>query len=70
VLAPTATPREIVVRLNNELVHIMQSQDMRARLAAMGIEPLTSTPEEFGDFIKAEATKWAKVVKESGAKVD
>jgi len=70
VLAPAATPREIVVRLNNELVRIMQSQDMRTRLATMGIEPLTSTPEGFGDFIKAEATKWAKVVKESGAKVD
>jgi tripartite-type tricarboxylate transporter receptor subunit TctC len=48
----------------------MQSPDMRERLAGMGIEPLTSTPGEFGDFIKAEAAKWAKVVKAAGARAE
>jgi tripartite-type tricarboxylate transporter receptor subunit TctC len=70
VLAPAGTPREIVARLNAELTRLMQSQDMRDRLATMGIEPMTSTPGEFGDFLKAEIAKWAKVVKESGAKVE
>jgi tripartite-type tricarboxylate transporter receptor subunit TctC len=70
VLAPAGTPREIVARLNAELTRLMQSQDMRDRLATMGIEPMTSTPGEFGDFLKAEIAKWAKVVKESAAKVE
>ena len=63
-------PREIVTRLSTELTKIMQSPDMRERLAGMGIEPLTSTPGEFGDFIKAEAAKWAKVVKAAGARAE
>ncbi len=70
VLAPAGTPRDIVARLNGELTKLMQTSDMRERLAAMGIEPLTSTPEQFGAFIKTEAAKWAKVVKASGAQVD
>ena len=70
VLAPAGTPREIVLRLNAELARIMQSSDMRERLATMGIQPLASTPGEFGDFLKTEIAKWAKVVKESGAKVE
>lgn len=70
VLAPAGVPREIVARLNAELTKIMQSPDMRERLAGMGIEPLTSTPGEFGDFIKAEAAKWAKVVKAAGARAE
>ena len=70
VLAPAGVPREIVARLNAELTKIMQSPDMRERLAGMGIEPLASTPGEFGDFIKAEAAKWAKVVKAAGARAE
>ena len=70
VLAPAGVPREIVARLNAELTKIMQSSDMRERLAGMGIEPLTSTPGEFGDFIQAEAAKWAKVVKAAGARAE
>lgn len=70
VLAPAGVPREIVARLNGELTKIMQSADMRERLAGMGIEPLRSTPGEFGDFIKAEVAKWADVVKASGARAE
>jgi len=70
VLAPAGVPREIVARLNAELTKIMQSPDMRERLAGMGIEPLTSTPAEFGDFIKTEAAKWANVVKAAGARAE
>jgi len=70
VLAPAGTPGEIVARLNVELNRLMQSKEMRDRLATMGIEPMTSTSAEFGEFLKAEIAKWAKVVKESGAKVE
>lgn len=70
VLAPAGVPREIVARLNAELTKIMRASDMRDRLATMGIQPLTSTPGEFGDFFKAEVVKWGKVVREAGARVE
>ena len=70
VLAPAGVPRDIVARLSAELTKMMQAGDMRDRLAAMGIQPLTSTPEQFGEFLKAEVAKWGAVVRESGARVD
>jgi tripartite-type tricarboxylate transporter receptor subunit TctC len=70
VLAPAGLPREVLARLSAELAKMMQAGEMRARLATMGIQPLTSTPEQFGEFFRAEVTKWAAVVKESGARAD
>jgi tripartite-type tricarboxylate transporter receptor subunit TctC len=70
VLAPAATPRPIVGRLNGELVKIMHAADVRERLAATGTEPLTSTPEEFAAYIRREMTKWGEVVRKAGVKVD
>jgi tripartite-type tricarboxylate transporter receptor subunit TctC len=70
VLAPAATPREAVIRLNAEFARMMQAGEMRERLAAMGIQPLSSTPERFGEFLRAEVARWSVVVKESGARAD
>jgi tripartite-type tricarboxylate transporter receptor subunit TctC len=70
VLAPAGTPRPIVGRLNAELVHIMHAPDLQERLASTGTEPRTSTPEEFGDYIRQEMAKWAKVVREAGLKAE
>ena len=70
VLAPAGVPREVVARLNAEFTRMMQAGEMRERLATMGIVPLTSTPEQFGEFLKAEIAKWAAVIKESGARAD
>jgi tripartite-type tricarboxylate transporter receptor subunit TctC len=70
VLVPAKTPREIVARLNAEIVRIMQLPAVKERLAAQGAETFTSTPEKFAGYIKAETEKWAKVVKFSGAKLD
>jgi tripartite-type tricarboxylate transporter receptor subunit TctC len=65
-LAPAKTPREIVVRLNTELMKILQRPDVRSRFSAEGIEALGSTPEEFGAYIKAEIERWGRVVKAAG----
>jgi tripartite-type tricarboxylate transporter receptor subunit TctC len=70
VLAPAGTPREVVARLNAEIVKLLETPDMKARLAEVGAEPLSSTPERFGAFIQEEIRKSAVVVKESGAKAD
>jgi tripartite-type tricarboxylate transporter receptor subunit TctC len=62
-LAPAKTPREIIVRLNVELMKMLQRPDVRARFAAEGIEALGSTPEEFGTYIKSEIERWSRVIK-------
>ena len=66
VLAPARTPREIVAKLNAEIVRILGLPDVRERLFAMGAEPVASTAEQFREFIRSEIAKWAKVVKDAG----
>jgi len=68
--APAGTPRDIVVKLNAEVVRIMQAPDIQKRLATEGAKFSPWTPEQFGGFVKTEQTKWAKVVKEAGIRVD
>ena len=70
ILAPAGTPRNIVTRLNGELVKIMSSPEMKEKLSATGTEPLTSTPEEFADYIKREMAKWGDVIRRAGVKAD
>lgn len=67
VLAPAATPKDIIARLNAELVKVLNDPATRKLLAARGTDPLTSTPEEFARFIRSEAERWGKVVRASGA---
>ena len=64
------TPREIVTKTNAELVRILKSPAIAERYATAGLEPLTSTPEEFAAMIKNEIPKWQKVVKAAGLKAD
>ncbi len=68
--APAGTPGEIVARLNGEVLRVLAAPDFRGRITLEAITPIGSTPEEFGVFIKSEIVRWAKVVKDSGAKVD
>ena len=62
--------RDIVTRLNAEIVKVMKTADARERMAALDAEIATGTPEQFADYIKSETAKWGKVIKESGARVD
>ncbi|MBI4190002.1 MAG: tripartite tricarboxylate transporter substrate binding protein, partial [Betaproteobacteria bacterium] len=70
VLTPAGTSKSIIAKLHGELTRILQLAEVKERLAAIDFEPVGNTPEEFGTIIKNEVVKWAKVVKESGAKVD
>jgi tripartite-type tricarboxylate transporter receptor subunit TctC len=66
ILAPAGTPKEIVLRLNAEINKALAADDVRAKLSASGIDIQGGTPQEFGDYIKAEVVKWAKVTKDAG----
>ena len=68
--APKNTPREIVERLAAETAKILKLPEVRERYAALGAEPVGSTPGEFAAYCRSELAKWARVVKESGAKAD
>ena len=70
VMAPSGTPRPIITRLNGELVKIMQTPDVKERLAGMATDPLTSTPEEFAAYLKREVAKWGDVVRKAHLKAD
>lgn len=70
VLAPAATPKPIVTRLNAEVVKALTSSDVVAKLTSMGVDIDTSTPEEFAAFIDTEIKKWARVIKEGNIKVE
>jgi len=68
--APAGTPPEIVSKLNAEVLRVLAAPDFRSRITLEAVSPIGSTPEEFGSFMKSEIVRWAKVVKDSGAKVD
>ncbi len=68
--APAGTPPELVKRLSAEVGKALAATDLREKWLASGAEPAASTPEEFKAFIGKEMTKYARIVKESGAKVD
>ena len=69
-LGQAAVPRDIVIKVNAEVVRIVKLADVRQNLASQGADPLVMTPDEFGDFMKTETAKWAEVVKASGARAD
>ena len=61
-VAPAATPREIVAKLSAGVVKAAQSADLKERYAGLGLEPISSTPEQFAEYMRKEITRWAKVV--------
>ncbi len=63
-------PPAAVARLNTEINRILKIDEVRARLLAIGLEPATSAPQEFGSYIRNERAKWSKVVKETGITID
>jgi len=70
VLVRAGSPRPAIERLNREIVAILNAPEMKRSLEEQGFEPIPGTPEQFGEFIRSDMARWAKVVKESGAKFD
>ena len=66
--APAKTPRDVVMRLNDATVRALRSPDIRERMTQIGFDVVAGTPEEFGQFMKAEVERWTKVVERGGIK--
>ena len=67
---PAGTSKDVITRLHAETIKLLALPDVKDRLAAGGFEIVTSTPEQYGDFVRAEVERWGKAVKLSGAKAD
>jgi tripartite-type tricarboxylate transporter receptor subunit TctC len=68
--APAGLPKDVLARINAETARVMALPDVREKLAGLGLDVATGTPEALAAFMQGETTKWAKVVKDSGAKPD
>jgi tripartite-type tricarboxylate transporter receptor subunit TctC len=70
IAGPAGLPPDIVRQLQAAIAKVMAMPEVRARLVEGGLDPIVTTPEEFGEFIRAEIAKWSKVAKDVGARVD
>ena len=70
VFAPAGLPADIVAKLNSEIGSVVTAAEVKERLAALGAEPSVKSPDQFGRYVRQEIAKWAKVVKDSGAKAE
>jgi len=69
-VVPAATPHEIVARLHAEILKILRMPEVHDRLVSLGSDPVGSTPDEFGAFMKSETAKWARVIKEANIRAE
>ena len=69
-VAPARTPTPVIRKLNEVAVRIINTPEVTKKIVSYGGEPKPGSPEEFGDFIRAEKSKWERIVKTSGATVD
>lgn len=69
-VVPAGTPKEVVARLHDAAVAALRSPEVKKRFASSDLEPVGSTPEQFGTFMRSEVAKWAKVIKESGMQLN
>ncbi len=70
VLAPAGTPADIIARLNREFVAALKNAELRQRLIPEAFEPIGTTPEYLGDYMKSEIARWARLLKATGTKID
>lgn len=70
ILFPAGVPRPIIDKVNADLVKALATQNVKSRLGELGVDTVSSTPEQFGQFMAAEAARWGKLIKDANLKVD
>ena len=69
-VAPAGTPKDIINKLNSQLVSVLNNPEIKSQLNSKGFDLTSSSPEQLGEYIKSEVSKWAPIVKKSGATAD
>ena len=69
-VAPAGTPKDIINKLNSQLVSVLNNPEIKSQLNSKGFDVISSSPEQLGEYIKLEVSKWAPIVKKSGATAD
>ena len=69
-LAPAATPRQVLLQLNGELLRILRNEELQRRIADLGADVIGNSAEEFGAAMRAESAQWAEVIKAAGIRVE
>jgi len=69
-VVPVMTSRDVVARLHDDFIKVLQTPEVKEKLVAQGTDPVGSTPEEFGAFMNAETAKWARVIREANIRAD
>lgn len=69
-VAPAGTPKDIINKLNSQLVGVLNNPEIKSQLNSKGFDVISSSPEQLGGYIKSEVSKWAPIVKKSGATAD
>jgi tripartite-type tricarboxylate transporter receptor subunit TctC len=70
VVAPAGTPKDVVIKLNAEIAKALEAPDVRERFSALGMEAVGGAPERFATFLRAESTKWSKVIKRANIRTE
>lgn len=70
VQVPAGTPREIITRLNADIVKAVTTEKVARSIIAAGLEPVTNSPEEFAAYIRSQTAVWGKVVKDAGIRIE
>ena len=70
ILAPAKTPATVINRLNQELLQILNRPEMKEKFVSLGMEPVSSSPEQFATAIRAEMTRMGKVIKDAGIRAE
>jgi tripartite-type tricarboxylate transporter receptor subunit TctC len=70
ILFPAGVPRPIIDKVNADMVKVLAMADVKEKLAVFGVEPVSSTPEEFGKYMESERAKWGKLIKEANIRLE
>jgi tripartite-type tricarboxylate transporter receptor subunit TctC len=69
-LAPAATPKDVVMKIHDDVIQVLKLPDVKERIASQGAEIVADTPAEFAAFIAGESDKYAKIIKQAGVKLE
>jgi tripartite-type tricarboxylate transporter receptor subunit TctC len=69
-VAPAGTPQDVIRKLQQDIAKVMASPEIRDKMVAMGTDPVGSSPEEFGQYIKSETSKWNRIIRERNIRPD